>query len=46
MDVALMDRMGCTYQELQETPNYIVEDYKLIMEAEAEGHRIKERRQR
>ena len=33
--VALCDRMGVTWQELQETPAMVVDDYMLVMEAEA-----------
>lgn len=38
-----MERMHCTYQELLATPNWVVEDYLLVMEAEAEGHQVKGR---
>ena len=42
-EMALMERMHCTYRELQETPNWVVEDYLLVMEAEAEGQQMKSR---
>jgi len=33
--VALCDRMGVSWAELMETPAYVVEDYLLVMAAEA-----------
>jgi hypothetical protein len=35
--------MGVTWHELQETPASIVEDYLLVMEAEANAQRAAER---
>ena len=34
-DIALCDRMRVTWHELQETPAMVVQDYMLVMEAEA-----------
>ena len=43
LEIALMDRMGCTYQELMATPNHIVEDYLNILRAQAEGGATRDR---
>ena len=42
-EIALCDRMHCNWQELEATPAQVVELYRLIMGAEAEGHNIRSR---
>jgi hypothetical protein len=41
--VALCDRMKVSWQELQETPAYVVQDWLMVMEAEAEDVRRQRR---
>jgi hypothetical protein len=42
IELALMARFNWSYPELELTPNYLVEVAKVVIQAEAEGHQIRE----
>ncbi len=42
-EIALCERMKCTWHQLQETPAYVVQDYLLLMQAEADAEEQRRR---